>query len=111
MSVWGDIRHRAYGTAVRMEDKELITFRLNNVWQKDMWKISFGEKIVFNKGTENECIGEYITDSRISREPIFKLIGGNRNSVANGVTYTVDGIGYKSGVTYVTIIEDFYVNN
>lgn len=74
-------------------DSEKIIFRCNIgrfkedvILQNDMQPFT---PIVFNEGTENECIVEYVTWSRIMGDPIFLMINGEKKNVESGVSWYI----------------------
>ena len=76
MSVWNDIRKKSLGLEERKEDMYDVYFKLNS---KHTFKPN--ERVIFNKGTSCECVGEYVARGRIDGHPIFKLIKGNMEGV------------------------------
>jgi hypothetical protein len=97
MSVWRDMHQRSNGLRERKEDIEEVYFRLNalNTFELD-------ENVIFNKGTSCECVGKYITQSRISFQPLFKLVKGNKTDVNNDVYYDDrNGARHYTSVTFI----------
>ncbi len=100
MSIWSDIQDRSTGETVRKEDIKPVYFKLNGIidtFQPD-------ERIVFNRNTSNECVGEYITCGRIDRHPIFKLVTGKRIDVNNDIIYEHNGVKHYTSTTFIDIL-------
>lgn len=99
MSVWRDMHQRSNGTLQRKEDIEPVYFKLNEIdtFQPD-------ERIVFNRNTSNECVGEYITCGRIDCHPIFKLVMGKRIDVNNDIIYEHNGVKHYTSTTFIDML-------
>ena len=112
MSVWGNICKRADGTAKRKEDIEIedVYFKLRDCYDVPIptWKPN--SRIIFNQKTDNMCVGEFITCSRVDLIPIFKLVNGSKCDLEKGVVFTLDGIERGSRVNFVNVLTDFNVN-
>ena len=100
MSIWSDIYKRSNGVQTRKEDIEHVYFKLNGIDTFQPY-----ERIVFNRNTSNECIGEYITCGRIDRHPIFKLITGQRIDVNNDIIYEHNGVKHYMSTTFIDIVK------
>ena len=91
MSTWGDMCRRAEGEKIRKEDERPVYFKVLEQVAVILHNFEPGEEMTFNENTDKECVGEYISCSRISAEPIFKLVEGKKSFIENGVTVS----GYK----------------
>ena len=96
MSVWGDIRKKSLGIENRLENS--VYFRITE--RPGITHIfNTGDRMTFNGGTVNECVGEFVTNSRYGGL-VFKLVKGNKKCVENGVFL------YSSELHFeVTIVE------
>ena len=102
MSVWRDMHQRSNGIRKRKEDMDIVYFRLNSAEN-----FHLNEEVTFNAGSVHECVGVYITSSRISRYPIFRLIKGNIEDVENNVTYNDQGFKHSVTTEIVSRITNF----
>ena len=91
MSIWSDLQDRSSGAVIRTEDIRPVYFKVLEQVAVILHNFEPGEEMTFNENTDKECVGEYITCSRISAEPIFKLVEGKKSFIENGVTVS----GYK----------------
>lgn len=99
MSIWSDIQDRSAGITVRKEDIEPVYFKLNGVDTFQPY-----ERIVFNRNTPYECVGEYIACGRIDGHPMFKLITGQRIDVNNDIIYEHNGEKHYMSTTFIDIL-------
>lgn len=99
MSIWADIHRRSNGIQIRKEDEKPIYFRVTERPSFILPHFELGEKMTFNENTDKECIGEYITSLRISSEPIFKMVKGERSFIENGVT--ISGYNHPFEISFI----------
>ena len=84
-SVWNDIRRQSAGIQERIEDKHPIYFRIYESTGVILYSMDPGNEITFNKGTDKECVGEFVCEARIAGL-IFKLVKGSKKCIESGVT-------------------------
>lgn len=96
------MHQRSNGIRKRKEDMDIVYFRLNSAEN-----FHLNEEVTFNAGSLHECVGVYITSSRISRFPIFRLIKGKIEDIEDSVMYNDHGFEHFVSTTIVSQYPNF----